>query len=61
MFHQANVLISDEGIAKLTDFGCTTLRGDATVQFTHTGTINFSLRWAVCVSQSSYLILAQLL
>ncbi|KAG9092573.1 hypothetical protein FS749_015608 [Ceratobasidium sp. UAMH 11750] len=42
----ANVLISQSGTAKLTDFGCTTIQQDATVGFTQTGTHNFSLRWA---------------
>ncbi|KAF8598747.1 kinase-like protein [Ceratobasidium sp. AG-I] len=42
----ANVLVSDEGVAKLTDFGCTTLREDDSLQFTQTGTVNFSMRWA---------------
>ncbi|KAF8598745.1 kinase-like protein [Ceratobasidium sp. AG-I] len=42
----ANVLVSFDGIAKLADFGCTTLKQDSTVQFTRTGTVNFSLRWA---------------
>lgn len=49
-FEQLNVLISEDGIAKLTDFGNTVLK-NYTLQFT--GVIsesNYTLRWAVSPS-----------
>ncbi|KAG8723134.1 hypothetical protein FRC09_004589 [Ceratobasidium sp. 395] len=42
----ANVLISGEGVAKLTDFGCTKLKSSTLCYTTTTGGLEFSMRWA---------------
>ncbi|QRV74275.1 Tyrosine kinase catalytic domain protein [Ceratobasidium sp. AG-Ba] len=42
----ANVLISGEGVAKLTDFGCTQLKKGTLCFTTTTGGSKFSMRWA---------------
>jgi serine/threonine protein kinase len=55
-----NVLISDEGVAKLTDFGNAAVK-KYTLQFTGTtGGSNISLRWAVGVIRSLTKLTAQL-
>ncbi|KAG8741436.1 hypothetical protein FRC10_002883 [Ceratobasidium sp. 414] len=41
-----NVVVSDAGIAKLTDFGCATMKRDFPVYFTVTDSLNYSVRWA---------------
>jgi serine/threonine protein kinase len=44
---QANVLVSEQGVAKITDFGNAVLKGH-TLQFTTTTSASdFSLRWTV--------------
>ncbi|KAG8716715.1 hypothetical protein FRC09_015317 [Ceratobasidium sp. 395] len=40
-----NILVTESGTPKLTDFGCAALRQDFTIGFTKTGH-HFSLRWA---------------
>jgi hypothetical protein len=48
------VLVSREGVAKLTDFGNTTLERYA-LQFTGTnGGFNFSLRWAASIVHNQF-------
>ncbi|KAG8768234.1 hypothetical protein FRC12_005692 [Ceratobasidium sp. 428] len=42
----ANVLISNEGVAKLTDFGCTELKSNTLCFTTTTNKSNLSMRWA---------------
>ncbi|KAF8603656.1 kinase-like protein [Ceratobasidium sp. AG-I] len=41
-----NVVVSDTGIAKLTDFGCATIKREFPVHFTMTESLNYSVRWA---------------
>ncbi|KAG8704844.1 hypothetical protein FRC09_003301 [Ceratobasidium sp. 395] len=41
----ANVLISDEGVAKISDFGCSELK-TSTLCFTTTSVLKLSIRWA---------------
>ncbi|KAG8784723.1 RHO1 GDP-GTP exchange protein 2 [Ceratobasidium sp. 428] len=44
--HTANVLISSQGVAKLTDFGCTELKKTTLCFTTTTGDVSLSMRWA---------------
>ncbi|KAH7338152.1 kinase-like domain-containing protein [Rhizoctonia solani] len=41
-----NVVVSNEGVAKITDFGCATMRRDFPVAFTATQSVGYSVRWA---------------
>ncbi|CAE6533876.1 unnamed protein product [Rhizoctonia solani] len=41
-----NVVVSNEGMAKITDFGCATMRRDFPVAFTATESLSYSVRWA---------------
>ncbi|KAG8768402.1 hypothetical protein FRC12_005589 [Ceratobasidium sp. 428] len=41
-----NVVVSDTGVAKLTDFGCASMKRDFPVYFTVTDSLNYSVRWA---------------
>ncbi|KAL5633995.1 hypothetical protein ACGC1H_005991 [Rhizoctonia solani] len=41
-----NVVVSKDGIAKITDFGCATLKREFPVAFTVTDSLNYSVRWA---------------
>ncbi|ELU39736.1 protein tyrosine kinase domain-containing protein [Rhizoctonia solani AG-1 IA] len=41
-----NVVVSNEGVAKITDFGSATMRRDFPVAFTATESISYSIRWA---------------
>ncbi|CAE7195130.1 unnamed protein product, partial [Rhizoctonia solani] len=41
-----NVVVSNEGVAKITDFGCATMRRDFPVAFTATESVSYSVRWA---------------
>ncbi|KAG8777306.1 hypothetical protein FRC12_000440 [Ceratobasidium sp. 428] len=42
---QANILISSEGVAKISDFGCSVLK-TSTLCFTTTSVLKLSIRWA---------------
>ncbi|KAG8757470.1 hypothetical protein FRC11_004515, partial [Ceratobasidium sp. 423] len=42
----SNVVVSETGIAKITDFGCATLKREFPVSFTATESLQYSLRWA---------------
>jgi hypothetical protein len=44
---QDNVVVSKEGIVKITDFGCATMLRDFPVTFTATESLSYSVRWAV--------------
>ncbi|QRV78574.1 Tyrosine kinase family catalytic domain protein [Ceratobasidium sp. AG-Ba] len=41
-----NVVVSDAGLARITDFGCATMKRDFPVYFTITESLNYSVRWA---------------
>ncbi|QRV93372.1 mitogen activated protein kinase kinase kinase kinase [Ceratobasidium sp. AG-Ba] len=41
-----NVVVSDTGVAKLTDFGCANMKRDFHISFTLTESLNYSVRWA---------------
>ncbi|CAE6469224.1 unnamed protein product [Rhizoctonia solani] len=41
-----NVVVSQEGIAKITDFGCATMKREFPVTFTATESLQYSIRWA---------------
>ncbi|CAE6360386.1 unnamed protein product [Rhizoctonia solani] len=41
-----NIVVSKEGVAKITDFGCATMMREFVVAFTVTTSVNFSARWA---------------
>ncbi|CEL61449.1 putative serine/threonine-protein kinase DDB_G0272254 OS=Dictyostelium discoideum GN=DDB_G0272254 PE=3 SV=1 [Rhizoctonia solani AG-1 IB] len=41
-----NVVVSADGIAKITDFGSSTMAREFAVAFTATQTVNYSIRWA---------------
>ncbi|KAG8727909.1 hypothetical protein FRC11_012199 [Ceratobasidium sp. 423] len=42
-----NVVVSKGGIAKITDFGCATMKREFPVAFTATDSLHYSVRWAV--------------
>ncbi|KAB5589899.1 Tyrosine kinase family catalytic domain containing protein [Ceratobasidium theobromae] len=41
-----NVVVSKDGVAKITDFGCATMKREFPVAFTVTESLNYSVRWA---------------
>ncbi|KAL5634099.1 hypothetical protein ACGC1H_006062 [Rhizoctonia solani] len=41
-----NVVVSEDGTAKLTDFGSATMAREFAIAFTATQTVNYSIRWA---------------
>ncbi|CAE6445960.1 unnamed protein product [Rhizoctonia solani] len=41
-----NVVVSKEGVAKITDFGCATMKREFPVTFTATESLQYSVRWA---------------
>ncbi|KAJ1305298.1 hypothetical protein OPQ81_000322 [Rhizoctonia solani] len=41
-----NIVVSNEGVAKITDFGCATMKRDFPVAFTATESLSYSVRWA---------------
>ncbi|CAE6457797.1 unnamed protein product [Rhizoctonia solani] len=41
-----NIVVSKDGIAKITDFGCATMKREFPVAFTATDSFHYSLRWA---------------
>ncbi|KAF8686375.1 kinase-like protein [Rhizoctonia solani] len=46
-----NVVVSNEGVAKITDFGSATMRRDFPVAFTATESISYSIRWAAGICE----------
>ncbi|CUA73310.1 hypothetical protein RSOLAG22IIIB_05258 [Rhizoctonia solani] len=41
-----NVVVSEDGIAKITDFGSSTMAREFTIAFTETQSVHYSIRWA---------------